>query len=159
MRSDRIMESQTAGKNPQALCARMEEELAFFEGAVGRARRWRASWQSAADEARVPLLAEQGDLIRELMGRGEDLEEIRDEWHRESVRWEGDCRERFRALAGRLDAAMRSLLAVEKENFEATRAARDELLGRILEVREHNDAHRVYTGTGQDGPSCVDREL
>jgi hypothetical protein len=137
----------------------MEEELAFFEEAVERARRWHRSWRSAGEEARVSLLSEHTALIRELLGRGEVLDRIREEWQSPGARWEQDTSEEFQALAARLDTAMRSLLEVEKENFQVTRAARDELLREIVSVREQKDAHRVYARPEGGGPSCVDREL
>jgi hypothetical protein len=143
VRRGAIMENHGPGKEPGALCVRMKEELAFFEEAVERARRWRRSWRSAGDEARVVLLSEHTTMIQELLGRGEALDRIREEWQSPGLRQEGETSKEFLALAARLDTAMRSLLEVEKENFQVTR----------------KDAHRVYARPGDGGPSCVDRKL
>lgn len=142
-----------------AVCARMEAEVLFFEGAVDRARRWQRTWNSAGMDAREDLLAEHARLIAELLGREETLDGIRDAWAGSDVSWDGDSRNRARSLAGRLDTAMRNLLDAEKENIEATGHARDEILRRILEVRKESDLHRVYAAPSDTGPACVDRKL
>jgi hypothetical protein len=153
------MEDQSSVSGPEALCAKMEEEIAFFEQAVERARVWHRAWRSATVESRDSLLSEHASLIRELLGRGESLDRIREARHRPEIQWTGDTREAFRSLSLRLETAMKSLLDVEKENFQATRSVRDEVLREILEVRNQSDVHRVYASPAAGRPSCVDRKL
>lgn len=149
----------SSGELTSNLRAKIQTELAFFEGAAERARSWRKAWEASPPADRENLIPEQAELLQEVLERDEFLRQIYQIWQSYETSFREEDRSRVQEEVERLDQVMRSLLQIEKQNLQIADQMRRELIREISDLRAARQAHAAYQVPDGSPPRCVDRDL
>lgn len=148
-----------SGDRSTGLKAKIQAELAFFEGATQQARAWRKEWRVSAPEERPNLVSKQSELIEEILRRDESLAQIHRLWREQEGSLGRADRDQIQDAVRHLDHAMRALIQIEKRNLEITDQSRRALIQEISDLRTAREAHMAYLLPSGSPPHCVDRKL